>query len=159
MTWGTKSLTYDLDGNLTSDSINNYTWNARNQLASVSGGIAVSFQYDGFGRRISNAAGNQVLYDGPHIVQELSGTTPVANRLTGGVDEFFSRTDSTGTYSPLPDALGSTTALTDSTATPQTKYTYDPFGNTSITGASTSSTFDYTGVERPQGAEEQPAFL
>jgi YD repeat-containing protein len=46
-----------------------------------------------------------------------------------GVYEFFSRTDSTGTYTPLPDALGSTTALTDSTGTPQTKYTYDPFGN------------------------------
>jgi YD repeat-containing protein len=34
VTSGTKNLTYDLDGNLTGDSVNNYTWNARNHLAS-----------------------------------------------------------------------------------------------------------------------------
>jgi hypothetical protein len=61
-----------------------------------------------------------------------------------GVYEFFSRTDSTGTYTPLPDALGSTTALTDSTGTPQTKYTYDPFGNKHHR-RETSNTVDFTG--------------
>jgi len=40
-------------------------------------------------------------------VQELSGTTPIANRITGfGMDEFFSRTDSTGGITLLADALG-----------------------------------------------------
>ncbi len=71
----------------------------------------------------------------------------VANQLTGGIDEFFSRTDSTGTLSPLPDALGSTIALTDSTGTLQTQYTYEPFGNTTVNGPASSNPFQYTGRE------------
>jgi hypothetical protein len=31
------SLTYDANGNLTSDGTNTYTWNARNQLVAISG--------------------------------------------------------------------------------------------------------------------------
>ena len=86
-------------------------------------GNVINFAYDSFGRRIINNIGNGLLYDGANVVQELQGTTPVANRLTGGIDEFFSRTDSTGTFSPLTDALGSTVALTDSTGALQTQYT------------------------------------
>jgi uncharacterized protein RhaS with RHS repeats len=36
--WKGASLTYDANGNLTSDGTNIYTWNARNQLVAVSGG-------------------------------------------------------------------------------------------------------------------------
>src|SRR6266581_3109154 len=102
--WGAATLTYDLNGNLTGDGVNNYSWDVRNQLASVAasgGGTIATFQYDAFGRRIKNSVGNGVLYDGANDVQELSGSTPVANRLTGGVDEFFSRADSTGAFTPL----------------------------------------------------------
>src|SRR5439155_15328235 len=101
--WGTAALTYDLNGNLTGDGVNNYSWDSRNQLASItaaSGGATIgTFQYDAFGRRASKTVVGTTtgfLYDGVNAVQELSGSTPVANRLTGGVDEFFSRTDSTG---------------------------------------------------------------
>jgi hypothetical protein len=60
---------------------------------------AGSFQY-AFGRRILNAAGNGILYDGVNPVQELSGSIVVANLLTGlGVDEVFTRTDSAGARS------------------------------------------------------------
>lgn len=145
--WGAQNLTYDLDGNLLSDGVNTYTWNARNQLASVNAGNVFNFQYDAFGRRLTNPSGNSLLYDGANVVQELSGTSPVVNRLTGGIDEFFSRTDSTGTFSPLTDALGSTVALTDSTGTVQTQYTYEPFGAASTTGPASSNTYQYTGRE------------
>ena len=67
------------------------------------------------------------------------------NLTSGGVDQFFSRTDSTGTFTPLTDALGSTVALTDSTGAVQTQYTYEPFGNTS--GPASNNTFEYTGRE------------
>ena len=36
------SFTYDANGNLTSDGTNTYTWNARNQLVSISGGASAS---------------------------------------------------------------------------------------------------------------------
>jgi hypothetical protein len=32
--WGTASLYYDANGNMASDGVNSYVWNARNQLAS-----------------------------------------------------------------------------------------------------------------------------
>jgi RHS repeat-associated protein len=147
--WDATNLTYDDNGSLTADGANNYTWNARNQLTTVkdasTGATLANFQYDAFGRRTENAAGDGVLYDGVNAVQELSGTTPVVNRLTGGVDEFFGRTDSGGTTFPLTDALGSTIALTDSSGAIQTQYTYEPFGATTVTGATSSNWYQFTG--------------
>ncbi|HWF86512.1 MAG TPA: hypothetical protein VG222_16750, partial [Vicinamibacterales bacterium] len=65
--WDSTSFSYDLNGNLTGDGATTYTWNARNQLASLSGGATASFQYDGTGRRrgktISGTTTN-FLYDG-----------------------------------------------------------------------------------------------
>src|SRR5579859_4741478 len=147
--WKGASLTYDANGNLTSDGTNTYTWNARNQLVSISGPVPASFQYDPFGRRVSKTIGGttQYLYDGANPVQEISGSSASANLLAGGVDEYFQRTDSAGASNFLTDALGSTLALADSTGTLQTQYTFEPFGNTSITGAATTNSFAYTGRE------------
>lgn len=147
--WKGASLTYDGNGNLTGDGTNTYTWNARNQLVAISGGVSASFQYDPFGRRVSKTIGGttQFLYDGANPVQEISGTTASANLLTGGVDEYFQRTDSAGARNFLTDALGSTLALADSSGTLQTQYTFEPFGNTLVTGTATTNSFAYTGRE------------
>jgi len=147
--WKGASLTCDANGNLTNDGTNTYTWNARNQLVSISGGVAASFQYDAFGRRVSKTirGTTQFLYDGVNPVQEISGTSASANLLTGGVDEYFQRTDSAGARGFLTDALGSTLALADSTGTVQTSYTFEPFGNTTVTGAATTNSFAFTARE------------
>jgi YD repeat-containing protein len=116
--WKGTNLTYDANGNLTNDGSFAFwifllegsdTWNARNQLVSISGGVSASFQYDPFGRRVSKTIGGttQFLYDGANPVQEISGTSASANLLTGGVDEYFQRTDSAGARNFLTDALGS----------------------------------------------------
>jgi RHS repeat-associated protein len=143
--------TLDLNGNLTSDGTLTYTWDARDRLASLSGGATASFQYDPLGRRTSktiNSTQTGFLYDGLNPVQELSGSTPTANLLTGlGIDEFLARTDSTTTRTYLSEALGSTVALTDNSGTVQASYTYEPFGATSATGTPGGNSFDYTGRE------------
>ena len=146
--WGTATPTYDANGNTLSDGTNTYVWNARNQLASMNL-TGETFQYDPFGRRVSKAilgTATNYLYDGANPVQELSGTTPTANMLTGGVDEYFTRTDSTGTANFLTDALGSTISLTNSSGDAIASYTYEPFGNTTAAGSSTN-TYQYTGRE------------
>jgi YD repeat-containing protein len=102
----------DPNGNLASDGLTSYTWNARDQLTGLSGGTSASFSYDGFGRRQSktiSGTSTNFLYDGLTFVQELSaGGTPTANLLTGmSIDEVFHRTDSGGARGPLIDALGS----------------------------------------------------
>src|SRR5882724_9459702 len=127
-----------------SDGSNVFTWNARNQVATLNN---VSLQYDAAGRRTKNVAGTSFLYDGANAAQELSGTTVTANLLSGGVDEVFSRTDGSGTFTPLKDALGSTVALVDASGNMQTTYSYDPFGNTTASGAASNNLSQYTGRE------------
>ena len=59
LTAGTKTLTHDADGNLTSDGSRNFTWTAENRLKKVepvapltTGAKKVEFKYDYLGRRI-----------------------------------------------------------------------------------------------------------
>ncbi len=68
--------------------------------------------------------------------------------LTGlGIDEYFQRTDSAGSRDFLTDTLGSTLALADSSGAIQTSYTYEPFGHTTVSGASSTNPFQFTGRE------------
>jgi RHS repeat-associated protein len=147
--WGTTAMTYDANGNTLNDGSNSYVWDARNRLVSADNNAA-SFSYDPLGRRMGKSfmsANTNYLYDGANPVQELNGATPTANLLTGGVDERFTRTDASGTYNFLTDALGSTVALTDSTGNSQTQYSYDPYGSQSASGAYSTNSYTYTGRE------------
>lgn len=151
VTFENAALTYDLNGNLASDGINTYTWDARNRLASIAGGNVATFRYDAQGRRTSkivDAVQIAFLYDGWTPVQELNGASVVANLLAGaGIDEYLTRTDTNGTSYFLADILGSTVALSDGAGAVATTYTYTPFGETSRSGNATANAFDYTGRE------------
>jgi RHS repeat-associated protein len=142
--WNGTTISYDPNGNMLSDGANAFSWNARNQVATLN---SVTLQYDGFGRRTKNLQNTSFLFDGANAVQELSGSTPTANLISGGIDEIFTRADSTGTFTPLKDALGSTIGLVDANGNLVTRYFYDPFGNTIVSGASHSNAFQYTGRE------------
>jgi hypothetical protein len=90
--WSGSTFSYDLNGNLGSDGLTSYIWNARGQLAGLGGAKSAAFQYDGLGRRRNKTLNGTTsfLYDGANIVQELNGGTPTANLLNGGeVDETF----------------------------------------------------------------------
>src|SRR5215469_5254497 len=124
------------------DGFSTFTWNARNQVATLN---SVSLQYDALGRRTKNSQSTSFLFDGSNATQELSGSTVLANLLNGGIDEIFNRADSGGTFTQLKDAQGSTVALVDFTGNIQTTYSYDPFGDTTISGANNANVFQYTG--------------
>jgi RHS repeat-associated protein len=146
--WGSTAMTYDANGSTLSDGMNTYTWDARNRLVSADNNAAV-FAYDAFGRRVGKtilSTTTNFLYDGANAIEELSGTN-TTSLLTGGVDERFTRTDSSGTTSYLTDALGSTVALTDATGASQTQYSYSPYGSQNATGATTTNSYTYTGRE------------
>ena len=150
--WSGTSFSYDMNGNLTNDGTKTYDWNARNQLAALSGGVNASFAYDGVGRRrgktISGTTTN-FLYDGLTFVQELSsGGTPTANLLTGlGIDEAFTRSDGGGARTLLTDALGSTLALANNSGSVQTTYTFEPFGAATTSGTASTNTGQFAGRE------------
>jgi RHS repeat-associated protein len=66
--------------------------------------------------------------------------------LVSGVDEVFTRTDSSGTANFVTDALGSTLALTNNSESTVASYAYDPFGSSTQTGTSANS-YQYTSRE------------
>ena len=81
-------------------------------------------------------------------MQELNGTTPTANLLTGlGIDEFLARDAGAGARTFLPDALGSTVALTTPVGANETSYAYEPFGAQTTTGTPSSTRWGFTGRE------------
>jgi RHS repeat-associated protein len=149
--WSGLTLTYDANGNLTTDSTTTYAWDARDRLSALSGSsTSAVFRYDPLGRRRHKTIGateTQFYYDGLNPVQVLSGTGGVTNILTGlGIDEFFVSTEAADQRTVLTDALSSTIAELDPTAALLAEYTYGPFGQTSATGAPRTP-FQYTGRE------------
>ena len=155
-TWGSQILNYDANGNLTSDGLKTYIWNARNQLIQIkdsTGTEVASFSYDALGRRqnkIINGVSTGFIYDGVNIVQELSGTNVTNSYISAGVDQVFVQQSGTGpsasslTY--LTDALGSTIRLTNTAGDKVVDYSYDPYGNTRA-DAVINNSFQYTGRE------------
>jgi RHS repeat-associated protein len=144
LNWNDTNISYDLNGNMLSDGSNTFTWNARNQVAALNN---VSLQYDAAGRRTRNAAGKSFLYDGANATQELVNGNVTANIFTGGIDQVFQRADGSGTVVPITDALGSVLALADANGNLTTYYSYDPFGNTTVSGAANTNPSQYTGRE------------
>lgn len=151
ITFGGETLNYDLNGNLTSDGLNTYTWNARNRLSSINASnLNATFAYDSTNRRVSktiNGVSTTFLYDGANIVQEQSTELGNANILNGGLDEVLMRADAAGQWNPLRDGLGSVLSLTDGSGAVQTEYTYGVFGHAAASGTSSNSSSQYTGRE------------
>lgn len=148
-------LSYDADGNLISDGTNVYTWNARNQLTQITQGSAVqmSYSYDALGRRTSKAqrggVPTQFLFDGANTVQETQGGTINPILVGPGMDARYARNDVTGRTYFLVDALNSTIALTDSSGAVREQYSYDPYGNVTLSDTASGFTnpYQYTGRE------------
>jgi RHS repeat-associated protein len=156
------NMIYDENGNMISLTntcgTTNYTWDARNRLVGINGfdtqcsPLSASFKYDALGRRIEktiNGRTIQYLYDGIDIVQEIENGIPSVNYIrTLNVDEPLARIKADGTvrYYQM-DALGSIIALTDENGNITTTYSYDPFGNTIISGELSDNPFQYTGRE------------
>jgi RHS repeat-associated protein len=157
-----KNMTYDANGNLSSVTnscgTTTYTWDVRNRLVGITGfkpdcsALSASFEYDAIGRRIGktiNGVTTQYLYDGMDIVQEIQGGSVTANYVRSlKIDEPLARIKDDGTARYyLTDALGSVIALTDENGNVMTTYTYDPFGNVTVSGEASDNPFQYTGRE------------
>ena len=149
---GATTYSYDDVGNMISNGTQTFAWNPRGQLTQITGGpVTASFVYDATGRRRQatfNATTTSFLNDGPNVAQDLQGGAAVVTYTNGlRVDSNVARTDSTGTQARVPDALGSTVALTDASGNVATDYTHDPYGNPSTLGAATSNRIGYAGRE------------
>ena len=144
------TYTYDLNGNLVSDGVMTYVWDAANRLIAVNepGNLSSEFTYDGFGRRTSVVEYNNgvltstknLLWSGMRICEERDGSNNVTKRyFSQGVQLSGS------SYCYTFDHLGSVRELVDANNIVQARYDYDPYGvQTQLTGT-LAADFGYTG--------------
>ena len=161
LSFNDKNIVYDNNGNMTSVTntcgTTTYTWDVRNRLVGISGfntdcsPLTASFKYDVLGSRIEktiNGVTTQYLYDGVDIIQEKQNGTVTANYIRGlNIDEPLARITQNAVRLYMTDALGSVIALTDENGIVKTTYSYDPFGNTTVSGESSDNRFQFAGRE------------
>jgi RHS repeat-associated protein len=140
---------YDLDGNMLTNGVWSYTYDAENRLtvAYSNSLCVVSNAYDYMGRRVlkvTTEAVHTFVYDGWNLVQELTHTQ--THTLTnfyvwgkdlsgtmqgaGGVGGLLAVSINGQYFFPFQDANGNITAYVDESGTVVAEYTYDTFGAT-----------------------------
>jgi RHS repeat-associated protein len=153
---GPDVFSYDPDGFLVEQTraaqTSTLTWNARGELETITGTAATTadFDYDGFGRRSTKTVDSvttELFSLGLNVTKETEGSNPSATLLSGGTDEWFSRTTGTTTTTYLTDALGSPLAIGGADGQLSTQYTYDPYGVRTQTGTTGGDSIGFTGRE------------
>ena len=134
------SYTYDANGNTLTDAQGrSFTWDFENRLtqAIVPNVGTTTFKYDPFGRRIQKSGPlgtTNYLYDGPNLLGEVdsSGDTLAKYMQDEGPDQPLAELRSgTASYYEA-DGLGSISSLTNSSSAVAATYSYDSFGNLSV---------------------------
>jgi RHS repeat-associated protein len=143
------------DGNFNLTGFNGatYVYGYTSQLISASkGGNSVQFTYDGLGRcvrRVVNGAARIFTYDGwkPILEWDGAGNWLALNIYGAGPDEILGRYDSIGRVLIYKhDKQGNVVALLDSAGNVVEKYSYDAFGQPTVT--------DYWGYVRAGSIHE-----
>jgi RHS repeat-associated protein len=123
--------------------------------------VAATFGRDGRNRdvkRTINGTTTYLIYDGWNLVAEHDAAGVLVTRYIHGpqVDEILAKVTTASTTFPLPDALGSTIAVTDASgAVMERVYYSDAFGTptfkdasgTTVSGTTTGTRFLFTGRE------------
>ena len=152
---------YDTDGNLLSDGVFTFTYDAANRLKTVStnGILVLTNFYDAKSRRVRKVtpdAATTFFYDDWNLIEEriaytngtasaihyywgkdLSGTLQGA----GGVGGLLYLTVNDSVYIPFYDNNGNITRYLDATGNTVAQYTYDAFGNTISQSGSLANIF------------------
>jgi RHS repeat-associated protein len=135
--------TYDADGNLTSAGPQQFVYDYLNRLVSFSNstsGVAMTFKYDCFGRRIekSGTTGtSRYYYAGWQEIEEQDNTnTTVATYVYGnGIDDQLTMDRGGQRYFFHADDLGSILKVTDATGSVVEQYRYDDYGRPTFLNA------------------------
>jgi len=152
--FGGSSFAYDVNGNVISDGLRTYRWDAENRLLSVTVNnqlsTQTSFRYDGTGRRIGIVSSNQ------SVVQKETRYLWCADALCQARDSSDSvvhryypegELSSSGALYYAQDQLGSIRDLVGGqTGNTVASFDYDPYGNITSATGSVLSDFRYAGL-------------
>ncbi len=152
----TTNLTFDLNGNMTSDGTNSYAWDAADRMIKITypgSNNFSTFVYDGLSRNVS-------------IVETTAGSVTSTKQFVWSVDKkrmyrpceerdgsgtltkkFFGRGQMNGAtkYFYAKDHLGSVRELTDNSGVIQAEYVFDPYGKVTKISELVPSDFGYAG--------------
>jgi RHS repeat-associated protein len=146
---GTKSLVYDLNGNLSGDGTKTYEWDPLNRLTAVNNGTTRSeFTYNGLNQRVKIVEKDNgtvtntknLVWVGSEICEQRNETNTVKRRYypqgmqVGPTNYWYTR-----------DHLGSIRELTDSTGAVVTRYDYGPYGRRTRLFGTVEADFGFTG--------------
>ena len=133
--------TYDDNGNLTSDGTRTYAYDFKNRLVEVrdqgTTALISQYSYDAFDRRsmkILPGGTTHYIYDGHECVEERDESDNITRQYVwgNGIDQLIQEQTQTDTYYAHENSIGDIAALTDDTGTVVERYSYDPFGNTTV---------------------------
>ncbi|QDD82359.1 Wall-associated protein precursor [Bacillus cereus] len=156
--FGNESLTYDANGNRTSDGKYKYTWNEDDQLVSITkqgeSNAFATYKYDEDNRRIEKSVNGQVtryFYDGDSInpLYETDGSGTVLRQYvysTSGTRLAMKSKGQTLYYHYNP--RGDVVAMTDQNREVVATYEYDSWGNvlkSEVKGIAADNPFGYAG--------------
>ncbi|MED2803100.1 RHS repeat-associated core domain-containing protein [Bacillus thuringiensis] len=156
--FGNESLTYDANGNRTSDGKYKYTWNEDDQIVAITkqgeSNAFATYKYDEDNRRIEKSVNGQVtryFYDGDSInpLYETDGSGNVLRQYVYSVDGVRLAMKSKGQtlyyhYNPRGDVV----AMTDQNREVVATYEYDAWGNvlkSDTKGIAADNPFGYAG--------------
>ena len=155
---GTNTYVWDNNGNLISKTnkttgvVTSFTWDYENRLIELQmpNGTIAQYAYDPFGRRIQknvNGVITNYLYDKDEILMEYDQNGNVIRTFTHGlgIDQPLMVNANGGTYFYHTGALGSITAVSDTTGTMVQENIYDAFGN--LQAGNNVSQYAFTGRE------------
>jgi len=149
----TKTLTYDGNGNLLSDGVNSYIWDARNRMVKVSysSGASSEFVYDALNRRVaivekddsSNIISTKrFVWNGLQIAEERDATNVVTKQYFA---QGWRDVAASANYYYTKDHLGSVREITDGGSNQVAQYNYDPYGRATKLSGTVDSDMLYTG--------------
>ena len=158
---GSKTLTYDSNGNFISDGTRALEWDPLNRLTAVTNGTHRSeFTYNGLSQRVkivekdngSVTSTKQFVWcpGDAQPCEERDGSNNVTKRFypqgmqVGSTNYYYTR-----------DHLGSVRELTDNSGVVQTRYDYDPYGRRTKLSGSLDADFGFTGhyYHQPSGLD------
>jgi RHS repeat-associated protein len=158
-----QSFTYDANGNMTSDDVRTYAWDAENRLIKITEGVKTTdIEYDGFHHwtRILERNGattvsdRRFIWDGNTLVEQRNGTSTTAAQryfpqgVQQGANKFFYTRDHLGSIREVVNNNGAVVA----------RYDYDPYGRRTKLSGTFDSDFGFTGhyFHAPSGLHFAP---
>jgi RHS repeat-associated protein len=149
-TLGSNSYSYDANGNLISDGVRSYKWDAENRLISIDhpGNLHTTFSYDGLGRRIAitttNGTTTRYLWSGSRLVQARDASNNVSRRY---YDEGEVVVASNTRLAYAIDRMGSVRDVVDVADGSRTfAADYEPYGAVSQSSGAIPTDFRYAGL-------------